>query len=193
MIKILALLAASGGGKTYLRQEIMKHFPEDFFIMQQYTTREIRESEREIANTINSYMFITNDEYEKIKPELIARTEINNKKYGSRLNFEEFQKGKIGIVIVDENGVKNIEEQLKELKEESKIFKLGIYVDKEKLISEISTNERAERISNIDEEYKRYSLCDLIINREMIYNCGSNLENKVNFKNLIHFIENTLK
>lgn len=95
---ILILAGPSGSGKNYITNELCKTGL--FEQMPQVTTRTKREPNE------NTYYFINDNMYEFFKPSLIAKTVINNYKYGTFPLLKN--DNKIGIIIANKMGIEDV-------------------------------------------------------------------------------------
>lgn len=150
MLKLLVLGGISGSGKTYLRDELLKHFPEKYYKVKQVTTRPMRKDEDP-----NNYRFISKREYSNIEKYLIGKTEIKGNFYGSILDYTE---ERIGIIILDEKGIKDFRNAFKEVNQ--KVF----YLVLDKPIDELTVRREGRCNDHLLKEKNIRDYADIIIN-----------------------------
>jgi guanylate kinase len=90
MFNIIAIIGVSGSGKTRLASDLESVYPDYFCVPQAFTTRERRNSE-------DTYVFLNEEQYQRIRPSLIGRTSFNNKSYGTLLTDQS----KVNVMILD--------------------------------------------------------------------------------------------
>ena len=98
--KILVIAGPSGCGKSYITDKLLKEYPTIFQKMRQVTTRAKREGEGD------QYDFLSLEEYNEIKDDLIARTKIGDDWYGTRLSG--INNSKIKIIIANKMGIEDL-------------------------------------------------------------------------------------
>lgn len=98
--QVLIICGPSMSGKTTLMNSILQKYPDEFYKLEQITTRPQREDE------VNGkdYYFVELSDFELIKKDLIFRCEFANNFYGT---IPEFNPDKIGIAVVNEQGIKD--------------------------------------------------------------------------------------
>lgn len=151
-MQYLVLVGVSGAGKTSLRDNLCKRYPEIFYKVNQATTRPMRETETE-----DDYLFITEEQYDNMKDELIGRTEVNGYRYGSLVQ-PDIAHGRIGIIVLNELGL----EDFKQHSNPNRYISIGLNRRLEDL--EVKRDGR-------DDEYLRkekevLELCNYVINLE---------------------------
>lgn len=101
MFKIIALFGPSGSGKDTLLNHIIKKYPNQFNKIISYTTRPIRENEKNGED----YFFISAENFTKrvISGTMLEATQWGGEFYGS--DISEFDQTKINIGIFDEHGI----------------------------------------------------------------------------------------
>lgn len=106
MMKFLVIVGVSGTGKTELEKRLVTNYPSVFAKTNQVTTRDKRNE------TDNGYAFIDNNSYDILEPNLIGKTEVNGKRYGSILpSFEN----RINTIILNEAGLDDFVDVLDDL------------------------------------------------------------------------------
>ena len=110
---LIFILGASGSGKTVLANNLVKAYPRSFDKFVQYTTRPMREGERQNID----YHFVSKDVMEEDvmkRDSMIAvvRNQFDNV-YGTDL--AESKDGKYGIVVVSIEGFVDALEKMREL------------------------------------------------------------------------------
>lgn len=130
-IKLLLICGVSGSGKTWIEKELVNH-PTDnliFHKLNQYTTRPPR-SKEEVE--LKVYNFINESEYNEIKDDLIAKTEVNGYHYGTLKDFLRGNKKRsvINTIIVNRRGYDDITSYLKNNKD-FEILTLKITINSE--------------------------------------------------------------
>ena len=99
--KILVIAGPSGCGKSYITDRLLEEYPNIFEKLRQVTTREKREGEGD------QYDYLSEEEYNDIKDDLIARTKIGDNWYGTRLTG--INNSKIKIIIANKMGIEDLE------------------------------------------------------------------------------------
>jgi hypothetical protein len=152
---VCAIGGVSGTGKSYLVEALVKAFPDTFFIMQQYTTRDKRNDQD------NGYVFIDDAKYAEIKPNLIARTTFNGKHYGTEWIPQE---GKIGLVIANTEGMLDfLTHELRGVEGGvGKVFALGLDRSDFDTVLAADDGGRQSRAHLMEGERKVIQLCDLV-------------------------------
>jgi guanylate kinase len=216
-VGILAVTGISGSGKNVFT-ELLESLNTEYLtnntkinIVKQCTTRDRRPNEEnERLNTNSVYNFITEQEYDSLleKNKIIAKTIVNNKRYGTYTDKIIFESGCLNVIITDKDGndslfsdIKLIEESLSPIN--IVIKTLGIKTEKINDIEEykkhLICNNRQERIQNIEKELKVYTetnnnigainISSIISEIEFIGN-NPKITNK-NKKSLINIIKNS--
>lgn len=150
----LILVGPSGSGKTYIKNKLLEDYPKKFYNLTQYTTRARRKDE-----SLNSYKFITEKEFLKLKPELIGVTKFYNiASYGTKLTYEE---NKTGIVVLAMDAILDFVTKISEpnniitTKQKNLnilILSLSTNIDKNDISLALSENNRHDRINTIEKE-----------------------------------------
>lgn len=153
MKKILAIGGVSGSGKTYLRDSLVKAFPDKYYKVEQATTRKIREGEDP-----NTYKFMSKEEFDKIKDSLFGKTEVNGNFYGSFLNMED-DDDRIGIIILNKSGIEDFRIQIKE----NNLFKV-LFLAIDKPIDDIEFRREGRDENYLLKEKEIVQECDIVIN-----------------------------
>ena len=118
MVKVLLICGVSGSGKSYVENMLKNrdiHLePQILFNkLTQVTTRKPRNQE-EIDNKV--YRFVDKDKYDKMKNNLIARTEINGNYYGTINTILECDfYTVINTIIVNRQGWEDVYEELNDM------------------------------------------------------------------------------
>ena len=104
---LLVLYGLRGCGKTYLKDTLIHIRPDVFYEARQVTTRLKRESE-----TGMEYDWVNKEQYEKLEPNLIAKTLVNGNYYGTRIDSlrQSVNGAPCGIIVVDGAGFKDLRE-----------------------------------------------------------------------------------
>lgn len=103
-LNIVALLGASGSGKTYIKNMILSYL-NNFHAPLQVTTRPIRADE-----TYVDYYFLSKEAYDSIKHfGLTARTHFNGNDYGTLMNTLVYGANQYNVIVVSKEGLKDIE------------------------------------------------------------------------------------
>lgn len=97
MKNVLFIIGVSGSGKSYLAKQLQEKFPNEYYKMRQYTTREKRVNE-----TLEDYYFISKEHYNIISHCLMANTVVNNNYYGT---IPVFKEDKIACLVVNCMGI----------------------------------------------------------------------------------------
>lgn len=150
---VVAIGGVSGTGKSYLVQKLVETFPDTYFVMQQYTTRDKRNDQD------TGYVFINDKKYEEMRPNLIARTTFNGKHYGTEWVPQE---GKIGLVIANTQGMLDfLTHELRGVDGGvGKVFALGLdRTDFDKVLEQ-DGGARQSRAHLLESERKVTQLCD---------------------------------
>ena len=114
MYKYLAIVGASGVGKTSLMHNLINNYPSKFVKVEQCTTRDIRDNE-----VGDAYVWLDSKrDYDKLKHLFIAKTEIRGNYYGS-IPLQD--QDKIGIIILNEMGTKYFINDIERLNNEGGI------------------------------------------------------------------------
>lgn len=150
MFKFLVLAGVSGSGKSYLAKLLQEQYGEIFYKVQQVTTREKRPSENN-----NDYLFLTDEEYDEIKDNLVGKTEVNGCRYGSLLD-EETASNRIGIIILNEKGLRDFKEHF----DDTDFISIGLNRKIEDL--EVARENRDEFF--LKKERLVLDLCDYVVN-----------------------------
>lgn len=94
-IKILALVGNTASGKSTLQDSLIKEFPYKYEAVGQFTTRPKRSKEE------SNLIYITQEQYDTIKSNLIGKCHFNNNYYGSLLCNLDNDKIKIVTVTIE--------------------------------------------------------------------------------------------
>jgi len=94
-IKILALIGNTASGKTTLQDNLIKEFPDKYEAVGQFTTRNKRSKEE------SNLIYITQEQYDTIKSNLVGKCHFNNNYYGSLLCNLDNDKIKIVTVTIE--------------------------------------------------------------------------------------------
>lgn len=116
---ILLLCGASTSGKTYIRDQLCKSGSDEirdacnkhvhyFHAPLQVTTRPIRDNE-----SIDSYYFMSVDDYKKIEDNLTCKTHFNGNHYGTLMSNLVKGNNVTNIILASEEGVRNTLMQFK--------------------------------------------------------------------------------
>jgi len=96
------IIGPSAVGKDTMINKLQKKYPDKIYKLPSYTTRPIRENEKEGID----YYFVTHEEFDKMEKEgkLFGIQKYNNNKYASNKNkLEEALKNKNKIIILNYN------------------------------------------------------------------------------------------
>jgi len=96
--KVIIVAGPSGSGKSMIEKLLSEKFPNEFHKLQQVSTRPMREGEKQG----DPYKFVTQDEYDEIKDNLIGRTNINGERYGTIFDLVD---GKYNTIILNKMGI----------------------------------------------------------------------------------------
>lgn len=141
MKKIVFLVGESGCGKTYLQENLIKHYPELFTRIISTTTRKPREKEVDKIH----YHFTSELHFQDLhyKEELVQSVKFGANRYGTQIT-EYIQEQDIGIFVCTPEGINDTIEALEEkgivyeyeivffMTTNSLLFKHG--VDKERIM-----------------------------------------------------------
>jgi len=94
-IKILALIGNTASGKSTLQDNLIKEFPDKYETVGQFTTRHKRSKEE------SNLIYITEEQYNTIKSNLVGKCNFNNNYYGSLLCNLDNDKIKIVTVTIE--------------------------------------------------------------------------------------------
>jgi guanylate kinase len=94
-IKILALIGNTASGKSTLQDNLIKEFPDKYEAVGQFTTRHKRSKEE------SNLIYITEEQYNTIKSNLVGKCSFNNNYYGSLLCNLDNDKIKIVTVTIE--------------------------------------------------------------------------------------------
>lgn len=94
---LVVLIGKSGSGKTYLESKLCSNFPESFYKVISFTTREKRSNEIDGVN----YHFITESQYNdnKINDNIFQETVFGDNYYGSFNNEFKKHPDKYGVLV----------------------------------------------------------------------------------------------
>ena len=175
MKNIVFITGISGSGKSYIKDKLIELFPEKYYKIIQYTTRDIRIGEK---NAID-YNFISKEDYNAIKHSLFCKTKINGNLYGTPIKLID---NKIAVIVVNSSG---LEDGIKYLN--------GKY---NYIVLDIENNSPVKRIDRDEEFIKK--------EREKINNVLDRLDSKrviklindpehyLNVKDINFIIENSI-
>jgi len=105
--KILVIGGLSGSGKTFLKNSLIKKYPNIFSDILQFTTREMRIEEKDQPN----YIHCNAEQFKKIKGILVGKTYFHNNWYGSYINFTDTNF--INIIILNSEGLIDLKDTIK--------------------------------------------------------------------------------
>jgi hypothetical protein len=148
-MRFLVLAAPSGTGKTYLLETLINKYDNLFYKVPQVTTRDKREDEKE-----DTYIFLNKEEYDEIENDLIGKTVINGKYYGSLPNKNDHR---IGIIILNEAGFIDFK---KSIRFKSDYLSIGLY----KPIEYIPVKREGRDEEYLKQEQKVLNMCDIVFN-----------------------------
>jgi hypothetical protein len=139
---VMALVGVSGSGKSTLEQNMIRDYPDLFYKLQQFSTRNMRPGE----TFGNPYIFVQRDTFDVFKEKLIGVIGCSENshfkdKYGS---LPDFKPGYIPTIIVAEEGVLDLKRKCKDVTKscsEYDPFVIGLDVRYE----ELSEEDRAAR------------------------------------------------
>ena len=94
-IKILALIGNTASGKSTLQDNLIKDFPDRYETVGQFTTRHKRSKEE------SNLIYISEEQYNTIKSNLVGKCNFNNSYYGSLLCNLDNDKIKIVTVTIE--------------------------------------------------------------------------------------------
>lgn len=94
-MKILALIGNTASGKSTLQDSLIKEFPDKYETVGQFTTRHKRSKEE------SNLIYITEEQYNTIKSNLVGKCSFNNNYYGSLLCNLDNDKIKIVTVTIE--------------------------------------------------------------------------------------------
>lgn len=94
-IKILALIGNTASGKSTLQDSLIREFPDKYEAIGQFTTRHKRGKEE------SNLIYITQEQYDIIKSNLVGKCYFNNNYYGSLLCNLDNNKIKIVTVTIE--------------------------------------------------------------------------------------------
>jgi guanylate kinase len=148
--KIVCLVGSSGSGKTKLEDELASR---GYKILKSYTTREKRfEGE-------NSRTFVSEEEFEKVRSNLVAYTLFDGHEYGATM--EQIEKN--DLYVVDPAGV----EDLKVTVGRGNLFVVFLNVDARVCFGRMrmSRNEEhaRERVKHDGEIFPKFTDYDMLI------------------------------
>jgi guanylate kinase len=130
MIRILVLAGPSGSGKTVLESKLVENYPNIFYKLQQFTTRDMRFGE----SAGKPYIFIGEEAYDRFEPVLIARvkSQFGGTKYGT---IPDFVPNKIATLIASYEGYVDLHEAIKDgrLPDNTEIFLFCLDIDLDKI------------------------------------------------------------
>jgi len=103
--KLLLVAGVSGSGKDYLVDSMIARDDSPYLLMKlkQVTTRPMRDYESQD----HPYKFLTNEEYNQLEPDLIAKTHIGENQYGTLLP-DELDEDIVYILIVNFLGFQDL-------------------------------------------------------------------------------------
>ena len=102
ILKPCMIIGPSAVGKDTMINKLIKKYPEKIYKLPSYTTRPIRENEKEGVD----YYFVTQEVFDKMEKEgkLFGIQKYNNHKYASnKIKLEEALKNKNKIIILNYN------------------------------------------------------------------------------------------
>lgn len=143
----VALCGVSGTGKNTLADGLVEEFPELFYQLRQYTTRDRRPGEGD------TYEFVDFDQFEAVSGRLVGRTEFHRNFYGTL--YEEHY-NKINVTILNTQGLRDF------LNSDITGSVLAIGLDSEDFDHLGSLEGREHRISKFREERKVMDLVDVV-------------------------------
>lgn len=150
----LVIAGPSGVGKDFLINSLITEHPDKFYKVDQVTTRKKRDA------SDNGYIFLSMEDYEKLRHTLIGRTEVNGNWYGSIFPRPEL-KDKFGIIILNYDGYIDFLNFLKMDDNMNDIFHISIALDK---MPEHIQVKREDRDNNfLDKEREVSFLSDHVI------------------------------
>lgn len=175
MNNIVFITGTSGSGKSYIKEKLIELFPEKYYRIVQYTTRDIRKGEENGKD----YNFINKEDYNSIKHSLFCKTKINNNFYGTPTNFIN---NKIAVIVVNASG---LEDGIKYLNNKFNY-----------IILDIENNSPIERIDRdkefVDLERKNINSVLEKINSKKIIKLINNPEHYLNAKDVDMIIQHSI-
>lgn len=170
-IKVLTIAGVTGAGKDHLTDMLISTYPNYFCRAKQVTTRERR------AGEVDNYDFIDNDEYDRIKDSLCAKTQIRENRYGTRTSSLSTEK--INIIIVNTDGLIDFLNYKDFAVGSINGLSLGVKVSIDTAKESIDSNDIERATRNIENEQDVYDYCDITITRDIVNNKLSNLVNMI--------------
>ena len=149
MITYLVLAGVSGLGKTTLRDNLIKLYPDYYQKAIQITTRKRRKNE-----SYDSYIWLDEEQYKTIESTLIGCTYFNGNYYGTIPTYEN---KKTSVIILNKEGLKDFLVKIKRL---SDIYYFILGIDKPDEFLEMREGRTIEFLAK---EREVLSLCDHVI------------------------------
>lgn len=145
---ILAIVGVSGSGKSTLEKNLISDYPEIFYKLQQFSTRQMRAGER----PGDPYIFVQRETFSHFENVLVgvigtAPDSLFKDRYGS---LPDFLEGKIATIILAEEGVDDLKAKKSHpghIASPFEIVTIGLDVNYE----ELSIEDRMARIGRDDE------------------------------------------
>lgn len=139
---ILVIAGVSGSGKSTLETNLINEYPDLFYKIQQFTSRKMREGEKQG----NPYIFVNDKTFDLFEDKLIGvigtkPDSLFKSKYGS---LPDFKQDKISTIILAEEGIVDLKNKLSTVYKDQnyQVFVLGLDI----LYETISEEERNKRV-----------------------------------------------